>query len=338
MGTNTTAVAIVGAGGIGCALGYALLRGGVDVIFVETNREKREWGVRNGVAVDQLPPQPAVFVSFDDWTPSADDLILLCTKCYDNHVVLQRVPESAPIIPVQNGFDTQLADRVDVEGIASFVTECVPGRTQTRITRPGDLHIGFQTHLEGRALSPRMERLIGALEHYGSFEVRRVPEVLPFKNTKLMYNAAISPIAAVAGLDNGQLLTIPAARKLFFGLLHENYKILKASGAHLEKIGPFRPDTVNCFLRLPLVARLLAIPFSRTLHGTYCSMAGDLPNGPTELDNYNGYLLELAGDRRSPLNREVYRLVRRVEEDRSEPGLDWLGALLASTQIGRAAG
>ena len=38
------------------------------------------------------------------------------------------------------------------------------------------------------------------------------------------------------------------------------------------------PDMVDRLLRLPLVARLLAIPFAKTLRGTYCSMAGDLPD------------------------------------------------------------
>jgi 2-dehydropantoate 2-reductase len=156
-----------------------------------------------------------------------------------------------------------------------------------------------------------------------------VPEVLPYKNSKLLYNAAISPIAAVAGLDNGELLTIAKARRLFFGLLRENYRILKDAGAPLERVGPFHPDTVNRLLRLPLVARILAIPFSRTLRGTYCSMAGDLPNGPTELDNYNGHLLELAGDGEVPLNRAVYGLARRIEADGSTPDPRFLDELAA---------
>ncbi len=173
-----------------------------------------------------------------------------------------------------------------------------------------------------------MERIIRVLEEHGRFALQRVPEVLPFKNTKLLYNAAISPIAAVAGLDNGELLTIPRARKLFFGLIAENYRILKRARSPLERIGPFHPDSVAVLLRLPLLARILAFPFSRTLKGTYCSMAGDLPHGPTELDNYNGHLLKLAGDGDFPLNREVYKLVKHVEVAGLEPGEHWLDELL----------
>lgn len=312
-------------------MGHALLSGGAAVTFVETDKEKLEWGRRHGIAVDDKDPLSAGFVAFDDWVPAPDDCILLCTKCYDNAAVLARVPHSAEIIPVQNGFDSDLSDRVRFEGIASFVTECISGRTHTRITRPGDLHIGPSISSGDAAPPSRVDELVDTLEKHGSFTVVRVPEVLPFKNTKLMYNAAISPIAAVAGIDNGQLLTITGARRLFFGLLRENYRILRAANAPLEKIGPFHPDTVNRLLRLPMVARLLAIPFSRTLRGTYCSMAGDLPNGPTELDNYNGHLLGLAGEAGSPLNQEVYALARRVEKDGLDPSLGWLDELLAST-------
>ena len=317
----------VGAGGIGCALGHALLDGGIDVTFVESDREKMTWGREHGIAVNDFPPHTTNIVHFDEWQPGEDDLVLLCTKCYDNPGMLEKIPAATTLIPIQNGYDTELSDRVEFEAIASFVTECIPGRTHTRITRPGELHIGFSTAAEGRRIPDRISDITDELDRHGSFSVQRVPEVLPYKNTKLMYNAAISPIAAVAGLDNGQLLTMARARRLFFGLIRENYRILKSAGAPLEQIGPFHPDTVNILLRAPLIARLLAVPFSRTLRGTYCSMAGDLPNGPTELDNYNGYLLGLAGDLEVPLNRRVYEVAQRVEREGHQPDLKWLSEM-----------
>ena len=69
------------------------------------------------------------------------------------------------------------------------------------------------------------------LEHTGLFRVARVADILPYKYTKLMYNAAISPLAAAAGLDNGQLLRLPRARRLFFDLLRENYDLVVIEGA-----------------------------------------------------------------------------------------------------------
>ena len=325
---------LVGAGGIGCAVGYALSAGGLDVTFVDADGRKVEWGSRNGVGLDDRPLLPAKFVHFEEWQPSDMCAVILCTKCFENASVLKRLPESVGVMPIQNGFDPELMARSTLEGIASFVSECLPGRTQTRITRRGDLHIG-RWGKDDRGETPgEFERVVDVLEQHGNFDVKRVSNVLPYKYSKVMYNAAISPLAAMAGLDNGQLLTIRKAREFFFRILRENYDILKAAGVPLEVIGPFHPDTVNRILRYPLLARIMAGPFARSLRNTYCSMAGDIEKGRTEIDYFNGHLIELAGDREIPLNRSTFDFVKRMEKMRQTPSLDWLDALIEDTRIG----
>lgn len=331
-------VFVVGAGGIGCALGYALRAGDVDVTFIEANEQKVDWGRRHGVALDDQPPLPAEFVHFENWRPPPDSIVLLCTKCYDNHTVLSRLPSTTEVIPVQNGFDRDLIERTRIEGIASFVSECHSHQTRTRMTRPGDLHIGHWGAHNQRALPDRVDRLIGALEQHGSFNVKRVADVLPYKYAKLMYNAAISPLAAAAGLDNGQVLTYREARKLFFALLRENYRILTEARVVLGQVGPFHSRAVNRILRWPLVARALVGPFSRTLRGTYCSMSGDIEKGRTEIDNFNGHLIELAAGRACGLNRIVHARVKRMEQQRLAPDLHWLHEIAAEWRHGCAEG
>ncbi len=318
---------IVGAGGIGCAVGYGLGAAGIPVCFVDVDAGKIVWGNRHGVQLDQRPPLPARFLSFDDWQPAAQDTVLLCTKCYDNARVLSRLPAAVTLIPIQNGFDAALEARGHaLEGIASFVSECQPHRPQTRITRAGRLHVGV------RHPTPQPPSLdwLRPLRATAPFGVRIVADILPYKYTKLMYNAAIGPLASVAGLDNGQLLSVPKARRLFFDLLKENYAILRGAGIHLEKIGPFHPRTVSRILALAPVANALAWAFYPTLRGSYCSMAGDLPRGCTEIDYYNGRLIELAGVRPCPINRAIYQLVKRMERDRLAPRLDRLEELSSS--------
>jgi 2-dehydropantoate 2-reductase len=312
------ALTIVGAGGIGCAVGYALRAAGVPVTFVDADAAKVAHGRRHGVAVDRRPPLPADFVHFDDWHPTPGTAVWLCTKCYDNPAVLARVPDSCAILPIQNGFDPQLDARAHAaEGIASFVSECLPGRPHTRITRAGKLHLG----LRGSGDEPRLPTWADALRRARLFRVELVPDVRPYKHTKLMYNAAIGPLAAAAGLDNGQLLSLPAARRLFFRLLQENYAILTGAGVSLGKVGPFRPATVMTILRRPAVANAFAWAFYPGLRGTYCSMIGDIAKGRTEVENYNGHLLRVAGERPCPLNRRVYELVKRLECERAVPGV-----------------
>jgi len=315
------ALTIVGAGGIGCAVGYFLRAGGMHVNFVDSDPAKLAWGRSHGVQVDRRPPQPATFLSFADWRPEPGETVLLCTKCYDNAVVLARLPDPVTLIPIQNGFDARLEGRGGpLEGIASFISECTPGQTHTRITRNGKLHLGRRSGRAAPDNDARLVELATLLWRTAPFRVEVVPDILPYKYTKLMYNAAISPLAAAAGLDNGQLLRLPQARQLFFDLLRENYAILRGAGVPLGKVGPLHPHTVARILAHPVLAKSLAWAFYPTLRKTYCSMSGDLPKGRTEIDYYNRHLIDLAGDRPSPLNRRVYDLVRRMEAQHVTPG------------------
>jgi 2-dehydropantoate 2-reductase len=328
-------VHVVGAGGIGCAVGYALTAAGVPVTFVEADEEKLARGRENGVALLGKPPLRARFIAFAEWQPDEASLVLLCTKCYDNAKVLQRLPARVLLLPIQNGFDATLDARDHpLEGIASFVSECLPGQPTTRITRRGDLHLGFRRTEAGNdpGATAVLDWLVLVLrQHSLGFRVRRVTDVVPFKYTKLMYNAAISPLAAAAGLDNGDLLRLSLARTLFFALLRENHTILRNAGMPLGKVGPLHPDTVARILRRPWLARALAWVFYPSLRGTYCSMSGDLPRGRTEIDNYTGHLLDCAGTTPCPLNRRVYALVKRLERERATPRREWLNELLEDT-------
>ena len=58
-------------------------------------------------------------------------------------------------------------------------------------------------------------------------------------------------------------------------------------------------------------------------------MSGDIPKGRTEIDNFNGHLIELAGSRACNLNRTVYALVKRMEQERLAPALHWLDNIAA---------
>lgn len=313
------AVDVVGAGGIGCAVGYELAAAGVPVRMVDARVRKVEAGNRAG--------RPGVeFVAFDDWRPIPGRVVLLCTKCYDNAAVLARLPADTPLVPVQNGYDPQLeAFGHSVEAVASFVVRCETDGVEPVVTRPGDLHIGPR---QAGQTPPHLVELIDCLKRATRFRTKPVPAIGPIKATKLMYNAAISPLAAASGIDNGALLSDPTARKLFFALLQENYHILTAAGVELGTVGPLPPRVVARILQRPWVARLLARFFEPSLRRTYCSMAGEIETGRTEIENYTGHLLRLAGDTvPCPLNRRVYELVKRMEREKAKPSRDVLDLL-----------
>jgi 2-dehydropantoate 2-reductase len=314
------AIHIVGMGGIGCSVGYALRSAGLPVVFVEVDKEKIASGQRSELQVDNHQSLTAEFVHFSNWQPAPGSWVFLCTKCYDNAVVLEKLTVPVRLIPIQNGFDPLLEKfGHDFEGIASFVAQGDSLRAAARITRAGDLHLG-QKNREANSTQEFLE-LAGKLSATTLFRTRKVPSIGPFKYTKLMYNSAISPLAAASGIDNGQLLSLTVARRLFFALIQENHRILSEAGIELGKVGPFHPRTVAWILRRKWLAAMMAKFFEPSLRGTYCSMAGEIQKGRTEIDNYNGHLLQLAKKTGTPapLNKAVYDLVTDMTKQRALP-------------------
>lgn len=328
------AVHVLGAGGIGVALAWCLMRDGCHVTMVDSNADKIRAGNKNGLTVTGRGTVYPEFVGFEEWQPPDDACILLCTKTYDNPAVINRLQTASHLVPVQNGFDPELDQLTHPgEGIASFVSECLRDQPITRITRPGSLHIGARrdiTEPERNEIAALATVLSGA----GLFPVELVDDVRPYKAAKLMYNAAISPLAASAGVDNGELLTDKLAKQLFFALLKENYAILRHANVPLARIGPFHPDTVAKILRTPGLASLMAVFFRPSLRGTYCSMAPDISTGRTEIDAYNGHLIRLAGDFSCPLNRAAYALVEKIVTQYLPTGREHLHAMAASLPEG----
>ena len=310
---------VIGAGGIGVALGWALARADWEVTMVEANPRKLAAGRRDGLAVNGTAERRVTFCDFADWTPPADGLVLLCTKTYDNPAALARVHARLWLVPVQNGFDPVLdASDHPCEGIASFVSQCERDRPATRVTRPGALYLGGRRRLDNDERGV-LEGLADGLRRGGCKPVQVVDRIGPYKSAKLMYNAAISPLAASAGMDNGQLLGDPVAQHLFFALLKENYAILHRRGVRLARVGPLPPWLVNRILRLPGLAQALAHLFRPGLEGTYCSMAPDMGTGRTEIAAYNGHLKRLADGGACPVNTAVLDLMNRMQEENLPP-------------------
>ena len=328
--TMPPTVHILGAGGIGIAAAAGLVQAGWSVTMVDAHAAKVEAGSRDGMRIEGAPVMRVPFVAFDAWRPSTDAVTLLCTKTFDNAQVLARMPATPLLVPIQNGYDPAL-EALDhpCEAIASFVSWCPLDRPEARITRAGALHLGAR-----RTIVPmqreRMAMLGEAIGRSGLFPVHVVDDVRPFKAAKLMYNAAISPLAASAGVDNAALLTDPLANRLFFALLLENHAILRHTRTPLARIGPFHPHVVARILRTPLLPHLMAHLFRPSLRGTYCSMAPDMGSGRTEIDAYNGHLVRIAGDLPCPINRAVIDMVRRISEGRLAPGPEHLQRLAAA--------
>ncbi len=327
-------VYVVGAGGIGVVMAWCLVKSGVSVTMVEANINKITHANQNGIEILGHGSVTTPVIHFDDWVPDSDSLVLLCTKTYINAQVLDRLPEVVTLLPVQNGFDPLLdAFHHQAEGIVSFVSECETDRAVTRITRKGEFHLGRRSgvDIDGANYLSTLTELLGKAN---LFPAHLVEDIAPYKYTKLMYNAAISPVASAAGIDNSELLNHPVAKKLFIGLLKENYSILKHAGKPLEKVGPMHPDMVNKILNHTFVINLFALFFKPSLKGTYCSMAPDILTDRTEIEAYNGHLVALAGDFPCPLNRAAIHMIEKIVSNQLTPGIQHLNTMMNNLPAG----
>jgi len=313
-------ITIVGAGGIGCSLAATIHHSGHPVKLVEVCQRKIMWAQDNGIQVTGFPAQQIPIESFDNWNPSQLELAIICLKCYNNKCLFHKNLNWEQSITIQNGFaDSILHLARKGEGIASYIAECAPGKTQVRITRGGKLHLGTYLGNEGYlAVYRQLSRLI----RIPSVRTEVTSNITKFKYTKFLYNCAISPLASGCGVDNGQLLANPRIRPLFLELLRENLGIMASAGIELGKVGPFEPKTVVAILRNPWVTNLLAGWFQRSLDKTYCSMACDWSTGETELEDYLGHLIRLAGKHPCPLNRVLYDWCRDRLSRKMPPSMD----------------
>lgn len=317
---------VIGAGGIGLAIATSLYKAGKKVLLIENDPEKIAFCKSHGAIIDNQS-FPINIEAFENWAPCPDVVNILCVKCYNNNEILKKTTAQTFLLPIQNGFDELLTSRPLIgEGIASFISECAPKKTLANITRSGKLHLG---PTQPWANMPFLFELKTLLVQ-GGIDSLLVRWSLPYKNTKLMYNAAISPLTSAGGLENSALLKPGKLRNLFFQFLLENHAILTASNQPLGTIGPFHPDKVAWLLNHKWLGESMAPFFRPSLKKTYCSMFHDVIGGATEIENYNGYLSRLAKISKSPspLNDIALKVIKQMASERSVGNAHWLKTIL----------
>lgn len=295
-------ILVFGAGAMGSFFG-GLLSARQDVLLVGRRAHMaaiRTHGLRiSGKTVRLARPHAATRI------PAAahPELILVATKAYDTRAAmsaLRRFAKTAIFLTLQNGLD-------NAETIARSASRVVAGTTSHGVTflRPGEVrHAGIG------------DTTIGAWRGVDHDDVVRVRDVLDEAGvrtqisddikrdlwSKLVVNAAINPLVALAGVPNGRLVQDKGLDELLESVGREAVAVARADGVPL--------DAAETVRRTRLVARRTA--------GNRSSMLQDLDrHRPTEIEAITGALLRTA-DRvgvDAPLNRALYALVRAREAE-----------------------
>ncbi len=229
------------------------------------------------------------------------ELILITTKSYDTHnatIALRPFADDALFVTVQNGLG-------NAETISKVAKRVVAGTTTNGVTflGPGEIrHAGVGETVLGAWVGIReadLVRLRDLLADAG-IVVRITDDVKTELWSKLVVNASINPLAALAGVPNGRLLRDKDLLASLEAVCREATSVAKAEGAAVD------PD--DLLHRTVLVARRTA--------ANRGSMLQDLDRGRrTEIDSITGAVVR-AADRHGipvPLSRALFALVRARE-------------------------
>jgi len=293
-------ILVFGAGAMGSFFGGLLsVRHDVTLIGREDHMKAvRAHGLRmTGKSVRVMRPRSATRIPRD----AHPELVIIATKSYDTSDAmrsLRRFGSTAVFLTLQNGIDNanliaRTARRVIAGTTAHGVTYLGPG--EIRHAGLGDTTIGAWTKVD----ESTVVRLRDLLDEAG-IRTRITADVRSELWAKLVVNAAINPLAALAGVPNGRLVEDPALRRLLEDVARETAGVARAAGA--------RVDAEDLVRRTRLVARRTAT--------NRASMLQDLDRGRrTEIDAITGAVLreaEKAGVE-TPVNRVLFALVKARE-------------------------
>ncbi|HYM38718.1 MAG TPA: 2-dehydropantoate 2-reductase [Thermoplasmata archaeon] len=233
-------------------------------------------------------------------------LIVVSTKAYDTAAAmfpLKRFAASAVFLTLQNGLDNpEIIGRTAKRVIAGTTSHGVTvlGLGEIRHAGIGDTVVGGWQGVEPEDVV----RVRDVLEEAG-FRTRISKDIRVDLWAKLVVNAAINPLAALAGVPNGRLVRDRDLSRLLDEVGREALAVAAAEGVPLD-----REDTLR---RTRLVARRTA--------SNRASMLKDLYHcRRTEIDAITGAILRTAERHglEAPRNRTLYALIRARETAAAE--------------------
>ncbi|HEV2429483.1 MAG TPA: 2-dehydropantoate 2-reductase [Thermoplasmata archaeon] len=297
-------VLVFGAGAIGSVLGAMLARSGTEVLLVGRPAHvaaiEREGLLAEGVSATRVK----VAASTEIPLGATFDRILLTVKTFDLEEaagrLTSRLRHPAPLLALENGLGLRArlspllrsggwfyVDRWLVRGILTLPATLV-GPGEVRLAGDGELLLGPEGAFGGiNGFDVLLSR--------AGLKVRRVESVAREEWRKALVNAAINPVTADHGVENGRLADDPW-RGQALSLLEEARSVAASEGFE------FTPrETEEELFR---VVRWTAKNRS--------SMLQDLDHGrPTEIEAISGAILRLGRDHGLRLP-QTERIVGRI--------------------------
>ena len=308
------AVAVFGAGAVGCYFGGMLARSGVPVTLIGRARHV-DAVARDGLLLETttFTERVRVAASIDPAAAGGASLVLVAVKSWDTDAaaaaLAPHLRENAAVLSLQNGVENAARLRAgtgrDAFPAVVWVAAEMTAAGTIRHSGRGDLVIGDE-----EPAAPGNDRRRGALDAAAELFARAgVPCVVSGNVTaelwaKLAANCAFNAVSALSRARYGRITAAPDRRRLLEDIVGEVLAVAAASGVELSGRDVFG-DAWRLGTTMP--------------HAT-SSTAQDLARGRrTEIEDLNGFVArrgEALGVP-APVNHALATLVRLLEEARA---------------------
>lgn len=300
-------ICIVGPGAMGLLHAAYLKRAGFDVHLLDHNRlrAQRISDLRVIAQIEECAEALDIPChSMPNFGPA--DLIILFVKAYSTAAAMEHaaplIRPDTVLLTLQNGLGNleiieqyQRLDRVLVGTTTSGAT--LLDFNMVRQEGLGDIQVGSPMPSSGaRGLAGAVVELFQRAD----LPARVVDDVIAAIWRKAVINAAINPLTAITGLENGQLLEQRHLRLLLAEVALEAATAAESLGIEI--------DSQDITVVVEDICRLTAHNRS--------SMLQDITHGRrTEIEQINGEFVRagLAGGVETPLNRAMVALVKGLE-------------------------
>ncbi len=300
------AVAVVGAGAVGCYFGGMLARAGVPVVLIGRARHMeaiaRDGLLFQGLRIHERIPLAA---STSLEPVRGAKVVLLCVKTVDTETAAREIcpllgPE-AILLNLQNGVDN--VDRVFATTgiraipVAVYVAAAMTEPGHVTHTGRGDLIVGYRA---GWPREPDL-RPVAALFEQAEVPCRISDHIEVELWSKMAMNCAYNAISALARARYGRILEFEPVRAVMRSAIAETVAVARAEGVALPE-----PALVEAAFQL-----------GEAMRGARSSTAQDIERGrPTEIDSLNGFIARrgAALGIPTPVNETLSALVKLREQ------------------------
>ncbi|MDQ2859087.1 MAG: 2-dehydropantoate 2-reductase [Candidatus Eremiobacteraeota bacterium] len=296
-------VAILGAGAMGTLFAYALAERN-DVTLVDVRGDVVETINRSGgVRLGDLPTRK-VLATRDPARTYATNYLFVFVKASNTLAAIRpfagQLNPATPIVSLQNGLGNEEAIKAALGGTVPLVIG-ITNETALAVGHGRSRRDGVGTTVVGSAgASTATVRAVSQLIVAAGLECSMAYDIRPHQWGKLLANAAINPISALADAKNGIVASDPDAAELARAVALEGAAVARALRVNLPFSDPW--EYVRAVVATSAEGRN--------------SMTVDLgAHLKTEIDHVNGAIL--AAGRRlgipTPYNDALVRLIKAKE-------------------------